>query len=156
MVFFGITYFIAGGVLALEMPKDEVAVKFGEVKTFSSPQRMHAVIVSETGFYPDSIMLFRGEHLKLFVTGTTLQPSCLMIPSKEIFLAAEKGIITEGEVSFDQPGVYEFFCPSKRNIKGKIVVIEKKLQADKIKREVASKNKVKQYWYPKDDPGLLE
>ena len=147
---------ISAGANALEMPKDELAPKFGALQSFTPPQRIHSVIVSETGFYPDSIMLFKGERLKLFVTGTTLQPSCLMIPSKEIFLAAEKGIITEGEVTFDQIGVYEFFCPSKRNIKGKIVVIEKKAQTDKIKREVASKNKVNQPWYPKDDPGLLE
>ncbi|OFZ77034.1 MAG: hypothetical protein A3K03_12820 [Bdellovibrionales bacterium RIFOXYD1_FULL_44_7] len=143
-------------LFALEMPNDEVAPKFGSIQTFFPPQRIHSVIVSETGYYPDSIMLFKGERLKLFVTGTTVQPSCLMIPSKEIFLAAEKGVITEGEVSFEQTGVYEFFCPAKRNIKGKIVVIEKKAQTDKIKREVASKNKVKQHWYPKDDTGLLE
>lgn len=110
-----------------------------------SPLREHSVVVSKEGYFPESISLFTGETLRLFVTSIDNEKGCLMLPSHELFLAANKGRLTSGEVKFEDPGTYQFFCPN-HGIKGQIVVLERKKESTP-KREPASLTNV---WMPKD------
>lgn len=79
---------------------------------FSIPRREMAIIVTNEGYYPKSLAVFRGERVKFYITNTSEKPSCFVIKEKGVFLSANKGSITEAEVYFDKPGTIEFYCPS--------------------------------------------
>ena len=106
------------------------------------PTREVSIIVTKEGYYPKSISVFEGEKIKFYVTSTVEDPNCLIVESHKVFLAANKGKVTEAEAVFDKPGVFAFYCPSSKN-DGKVVVI-KKVQP---KREIASD---KEQWMPKE------
>jgi heme/copper-type cytochrome/quinol oxidase subunit 2 len=119
-------------------------------KKYTNPIRQQSVIVSKDGYFPNVIHAFSGEKLKFFVTSTTTRPSCFTLPSKDIFLPANKGEITESVVYFDKPGVYEFNCPAG-GAKGKIVVREHPAERRaRIKREIASEKRIR-IWRPRDE-----
>ena len=109
--------------------------------------RVVSIIVSPEGYYPNSISLFEGDKVKFFVTSTTEAPDCFMVQDHPVFLAANKGKITEAESVFDKAGEYSFFCPSTKN-NGKIVVMKKRSAI----RDIASdKGKDPQMtWTPKE------
>lgn len=117
----------------------------------TTPMREIAIIFSDEGYYPRSISVFEGEKVRFFVTSTTEKPHCFIVESHKLFLSATKGKISEGEVHFDRPGKFSFYCPSSKN-DGRVVVLEKK---DKAQRNVASENKAPEKrdplkWVPKD------
>jgi len=120
---------------------------YEEGKTFSVPVREHAIIVTPEGFYPRQISLFTGEKLKLFVTSILDHPSCFMMKEKEIFLAAKKGEISEGEVIFKRPGVFSYYCPTGK-ISGTVTVLQRNTKKQRG-RGVASR---RQRWRPKEVP----
>lgn len=105
------------------------------------PIREISIIVTKEGYYPKSLSVFEGEKVKFFVTSTVEEPNCLIVESHKVFMAANKGKVTEGEATFDKPGEFAFYCPSSKN-DGKIVVIRKK----EVKREVASES----VWMPRE------
>lgn len=110
------------------------------------PTREVAVIVTKEGYYPKSLSVFEGERIKFFVTSTLEEPNCLIVESHKVFLAANKGKVTEAEALFDKAGEYAFYCPSSKS-DGKIVVLKKAVP----KREVASeKNQESMVWTPKE------
>lgn len=110
------------------------------------PSREISVIVTKEGYYPRSLSIFEGEKVKFYVTSTVESPSCLIVESHKVFLAANKGKISEGEAVFDKAGEYAFYCPSSKN-DGKIVVMKKTSPV----REVASeKIKDSMIWTPKE------
>lgn len=115
-----------------------------------TPMREIAIIFSDEGYYPKSISVFEGEKVRFFVTSTTEKPHCFIVESHKLFLSATKGKISEGEVHFDKPGKFSFYCPSAK-VDGRVVVLEKK---EKVRREVASEQApVKRdplKWVPKD------
>jgi hypothetical protein len=111
-----------------------------------TPVREVAVIVTKEGYYPKSISVFEGEKIKFYVTATVEEPNCLLVESHKVFLAANKGKLTEGEVVFDTAGDYAFYCPGSKN-DGKVVVLKK----PNPKREVASeKGSESMIWTPKE------
>ncbi len=110
-----------------------------------APLREVAVIVTKEGYYPKSISVFEGEKVKFYVTSTVEAPDCLIVESHKVFMAANKGKITEAEAFFDKAGEFAFYCPSSKN-DGKIVVLKKKLSK---KREIASEKK-DMIWTPKE------
>lgn len=116
---------------------------------FDHPLREISVIASETGYYPDSPIAFVGERVRLFVTSTTQEKRCLLLPDKKIFLSMEKGKIDEGEFIATEAGVYKFHCPTGK-LKGSLTVFAHPV--DK-RRELASEaeGRVK-IWFPKDKP----
>ncbi len=114
-----------------------------EKKATSHPTREVAVIVTKEGYYPKSLSVFEGEKVKFYVTSTVEEPHCLIVESHKVFLAANKGKVTETEVVFDTAGEFAFYCPSSKN-DGKIVVLKKR----EVKREVASE-KVN-VWMPRE------
>ena len=118
-----------------------------KAQKFTNPTREHSIIVTEEGFYPESISVFKGEKVRFFVTATTERKECFLIKGKEIFLSAEKGKVSEGIVMFNDPGTYQYYCPTN-NYKGTISVIVKK-DPNKPRRRVASETV--RIWMPKEE-----
>lgn len=114
-------------------------------ETKVQPTREISIIFSEEGYYPKSISVFEGEKVRFFVTSTTDKPNCFIVESHKVFLSATKGKISEGEVTFDRPGSFSFYCPSSKN-DGRVVVLETK----KPERAIASEKKDPLKWVPKD------
>lgn len=104
-----------------------------------------SVIVTKEGYYPSSISVFEGETVKFYVTATVEEPHCLIVEAHNVFVAANKGKVTEAEATFDKAGKFALYCPSSKN-DGKIVVLKKVVP----KREVASENKVPDAWTPRE------
>ncbi len=111
----------------------------------SSPTREVSIIVTKEGYYPKSLSVFEGEKVKFYVTSTIEEPHCLIVESHKIFMAANKGKVTEGEAVFDKPGEFAFYCPGSKN-DGKVVVLRKQMP----KREVASEGADPKTWVPKE------
>ncbi len=112
----------------------------------SLPNREISIIVTKEGYYPKSLSVFEGEKVKFYVTSTVEGPDCLIIESHKVFMAANKGKVSEAEAVFDKPGQFAFYCPSSKN-DGKIVVLRKAAP----KREVASERKTEgSQWTPKE------
>ena len=116
---------------------------------FDVPVREVSIIAAEEGFYPRRISVFKGEKLKIFLTGKDKNPSCLTIPAKDLFMAANVGEITEGTVYFKKPGVFKYHCPTGK-IEGRITVLDKPTKEEKVKRKIASKTKKSKYWMPRE------
>ncbi len=117
-----------------------------EVKEVSVPTREVAIIVTKEGYYPKKISVFEGEKIKFFVTSTVEEPHCMIVESHKVFMAANKGKITESEVVFDKAGEFAFYCPSSKN-DGKVVVMKKQVTG----RDVASEKKnAPSVWTPKE------
>lgn len=131
-----------------EFQKDRERALASADTVMPTPTREFSVIVTKEGYYPRRISLFAGEKLRLFVTNLTDEQNCLIVTGHNIFLAAQKGNITEGEALFDKPGVYPFYCPSSK-FNGQITVIEKKKKIA-IVRAIASEKSAPAVWMPKD------
>ncbi len=110
------------------------------------PTREVSIIVTKEGYYPKTLSIFEGERVKFYVTSTVEDPDCLIVESHKVFMAANKGKVSEAEAVFDKPGQFAFYCPSSKN-DGKIVVLRKAAP----KREVASERKTEgSQWTPKE------
>ncbi len=114
------------------------------------PSRENAIIVSDTGFYPNRIVVFRGEKVKFYVTNISDNTQCFNIPDKNVFTSAMKGKMTEGEAFFDKSGIYHFNCPNSQ-FSGRIIVMEKAEDKQETARRGLASDKVK-IWKPKDEP----
>lgn len=114
-------------------------------KKVVQPTREVAIIVTKEGYYPKSISVFEGEKVKFFVTSTVEEPNCMIVESHKVFMAANKGKVTEAEVVFEHPGEFAFYCPSSKN-DGKVVVLKKVMP----KRDIASDKGEAQVWMPKE------
>jgi plastocyanin len=104
-----------------------------------------SIIVTKEGYYPKSLSVFEGEKVKFYVTSTVEEPHCLIVESHKVFVAANKGKVTEAEAVFDKAGEFAFYCPSSKN-DGRIVVLKKQTP----KREVASESGEKMIWTPRE------
>jgi hypothetical protein len=91
-----------------------------EAKKVVQPTREVAIIVTKEGYYPKHLSVFEGEKVKFYVTSTVEEPNCLIVESHKVFMAANKGKVTEAEVVFEHSGDFAFYCPSSKN-DGKIV-----------------------------------
>ncbi|MFL5785088.1 MAG: cupredoxin domain-containing protein [Bacteriovoracaceae bacterium] len=109
------------------------------------PTREISIIVTKEGYYPKSLSVFEGEKVKFYVTSTLDEPHCMIVEGHKVFLAANKGKVTEAEATFDKPGEFAFYCPSSKN-DGKIVVMKKFVP----KREIASEKSHEGVWTPKE------
>lgn len=111
----------------------------------AKPRREVSIIVTKEGYYPKTVSVFEGEQIKFYVTSTLEEPQCMIVESHKVFLAANKGKVSEGEATFDKPGEFAFYCPSSK-IDGKIVVMKKA----QPKREIASDKNEPAPWTPKE------
>jgi len=125
---------------------------FDSAEYFNNPQREFSIILTDDGYFPNSIVAFEGEKIKFFLTSTIDKPECLIVKDHKIFLEARKGKITKGESVFKRAGKYEFYCPSSK-YKGLITILKKnEKEKESISilptREVASDRP--SYWTPRD------
>jgi plastocyanin len=112
-------------------------------KKAAVPTREISIIVTKEGYYPKSISVFEGEKIKFYVTSTVEEPNCMIVESHKVFMAANKGKVTEAETVFDKAGEFAFYCPSSKN-DGKVVVLKKQV----ANREVASEKP--SVWKPRE------
>ncbi len=106
--------------------------------------RKVSFIIDDYGIYPESISAFAGEVLEVYVTSTS-KKSCLMIEGYDLFIAAKKGIVSEGKVTLNDSGSFKVYCPSD-NYKAKVSVLPNKQQ-----RAIASSRVDRPtVWTPKD------
>lgn len=119
---------------------------YGEEAKKVTPVREVSVIVTKEGYYPKSLSVFEGEKIKFYLTSTIEEPSCLIVESHKVFMAGNKGKVTEGEAVFDKPGEFAFYCPSSKN-DGKIVVLKKVQPKRNIASESGNESMV---WTPKE------
>jgi hypothetical protein len=110
------------------------------------PRREISVIVTKEGYYPKSLSIFEGEKIKFYVTSTIEAPSCLIVESHKVFMAANKGKVSEAEAYFDKAGEYAFYCPSSKN-DGKIIVLKK---ASPVRTIATEKSQDSMLWTPKE------
>tara|TARA_B100001971_G_C18268008_1_gene596094 strand:- start:30763 stop:31200 length:438 start_codon:yes stop_codon:yes gene_type:complete len=119
-----------------------------KAKSFKKPLREYSIIATDHGYYPDSVFAYVGEKVKFFITATSEKSQCFLVKDHNIFLGAEKGKVSEGEVVFHSPGRFDFYCPAT-NFTGHVTVVERAGEKTKsAKREVASK-KIN-YWTPRN------
>lgn len=123
-------------------------------KKFDYPERSFSIIVTPEGYYPDHLFAFEGEKIRFFVTSTLAEPQCMLLQSHDLFMSAKLGKVTEGELVFDKPGEFSYYCPGFQG-RGKIVVLGKneakkeKLKTTPVNRSLASE--VVEEWVPKDN-----
>lgn len=117
-----------------------------KAKKFESPTREFSVIATDSGYFPDRLFAYVGERARFFVTSTGEKPQCFLIKDHQVFLAAEKGKMSEAQVTFKYPGRFEFYCPSTK-FKGHITVLESPDAKKSAGRKIASE---KTYWTPRD------
>lgn len=118
-----------------------------EKKLYKQPYREVSVIVTNEGYFPDKISVFEGEKVRFFVTSTIDTPSCFILGEQEMFMAANKGKITEKEHIFMKPGDFQFYCPTGK-ISGKLTVLSK--NHDKGRVIASEKVEIIQPWVPRD------
>lgn len=122
------------------------SIAYGEEAKNATPVREVSVIVTKEGYYPKSLSVFEGEKIKFYLTSTIEEPSCLIVESHKVFMAGNKGKVTEGEAVFDKPGEFAFYCPSSKN-DGKIVVLKKVNPKRGIASDTGSESMI---WTPKE------
>lgn len=120
-------------------------------KTFKTPLREVAIIVTDDGFYPDNISAFEGERLRFFITSTSKKSQCFILQKHEVFVSAEKGLVGEAQVLLENAGHFKFYCPSSK-FQGYLTVMERFENEKAQKRSVAREGgpSKRGYWLPRD------
>jgi plastocyanin domain-containing protein len=119
-------------------------------KKLDVPYREQAVIVTKEGFYPNRLVVFKGEKVRFFVTAVGETSACFNIPSKNVFTTASSGKIAEAETFFDKAGTYSFNCPNN-SFSGRVMVIEKAADKEESQRRGLASEVIK-VWQPKETP----
>lgn len=114
------------------------------------PYREEAIIIGKEGFYPNRIVVYKGEKVRFFITSVGVDSACFNIPAKDVFSSANKEKIAEKEVFFDKVGVFQFNCPNN-SFTGRVMVLEKASdRAESARRGLASD--IVKVWRPKETP----
>jgi plastocyanin domain-containing protein len=114
------------------------------------PYQEHSIIVSRDGFFPNRIVVFKGEKVRFFVTAVGVDSACFNIPDKNVFASANSHKIVEAEAFFDKVGIFQFNCPNN-TFKGRVMVLEKPSDKEETTRRGLASDVVK-VWKPKDTP----
>lgn len=121
---------------------------FALAKNYDVPHRDKSVIVTNEGYYPKAMSAFVGEKVRFFVTSTTKKKECFILRDTNVFLSAVKGQVSEAEYVFNEPGIYEYYCPTGQ-LRGSLTILEKPKQNDG--RELASDESVVKVWMPREE-----
>ena len=116
-------------------------------KIFKTPVREYSIIATKSGFYPNKLMGFVGDKIRFFITSTADKEQCFLLQKHNVFLAAQKGKVSEGEINLTIPGRFKFYCPANKHT-GYLTVFAKAEKEEEVKREVASEKP--NYWTPRD------
>lgn len=123
---------------------------YNKERTLDVPYREQAVIISKEGFYPNRLVVFKGEKVRFFVTAVGVDSACFNIPDKNVYSTARPEKIAEAETFFDKVGVYTFNCPNN-TFSGRVMVLEKPSDREETMRRGLASDTVK-VWRPKDTP----
>ena len=119
-------------------------------RSLDVPYRELAVIISKDGFFPNRLVVFKGEKVHFFITAVGYNSACFNIPDKKVFSSTPSSKIIETETFFDKVGVFQFNCPNN-SFNGRIIVLEKKSEKLETKRRGLASDTVK-IWEPKETP----
>jgi len=108
------------------------------------------VIVTKEGFYPNRLVVFKGEKVRFFVTSIGEAHACFNIPDKNVFSTAPIGKLAEAETFFDKAGTFVFNCPNSA-FNGRVLVVEKAKDKDETMRRGLASEVIK-VWQPKETP----
>lgn len=123
---------------------------YNKERSLDVPYREQAVIVTKEGFYPNRLVVFKGEKVRFFVTAVGVDSACFNIPDKNIYTTAATSKIVEAETFFDKVGVFQFNCPNN-SFSGRVMVLEKASDRDETMRRGLASDTFK-IWKPKDAP----
>ena len=134
-------------------------------KKYKRPLREVSIIVTDDGMYPNKILGYVGEQLRIFVTSTAKKDQCFLLENHEVFLGVSKGKLNEGTVNLENAGRFKYYCPSS-NHRGHLTVINKndlgtKPEEDRTPASVDSLQErepeppVPSYWIPRDSEESL-
>jgi plastocyanin len=123
---------------------------YAKKREFDLPLREQSIIVTDHGFYPETIAVFKGERVRFFVTSTSDNKSCFILKGKNLFLAAEKGKVSEGEVLFKEPQVVEYYCPTLKT-KGHITVLERPQDKQRRRAQRTMASEKVRIWMPREE-----
>ena len=123
---------------------------YNKDKSLDVPYREQAVIITKEGFYPNRLVVFKGEKVRFFVTAVGVDSACFNIPDKNIYTTATQSKIVESETFFDKVGVFQFNCPNN-TFTGRVMVLEKPSDREESMRRGLASDEVK-IWKPKDTP----
>ena len=108
------------------------------------------MIISKDGFFPNRLVVYKGERVRFFITTVGIETACFNIPDKQVFSSSTNEKITEKEVYFDKVGVFTFNCPGHL-FNGRIMVLEKNSDKAETERRGLASDVVK-VWRPKETP----
>lgn len=142
--------FIFLTALATAVTANALEETYNKERTLDVPYREQAVIISKEGFYPNRLVVFKGEKVRFFVTAVGVDSACFNIPDKNVYSTARPEKIAEAETFFDKVGVYTFNCPNN-TFSGRVMVLEKPSDREETMRRGLASDTVK-VWRPKDTP----
>ena len=116
-----------------------------------APLKKQGVIVAQGGYFPNHISLFVGERLRLFVTTTLEEESCLIMRDPPLFLALRRGRLISKEITFILPGAYPFYCPSEKSFNGKIAGTITVLERPQKSKRTLVGAPDKKIWVPREN-----
>ncbi|MBC7712018.1 MAG: hypothetical protein H7177_01675 [Rhizobacter sp.] len=146
-----LTYITLVAVIAVFYQKAyAVQETYFKEKNLEVPYREQAIIIGKEGFYPNRLVVYKGEKVHFFVTAVGVDSACFNIPDKNVFSSPSKDKIAETDVFFDKVGVFSFNCPNN-TFTGRVMVLEKGSDRDETNRRGLASDVVK-VWRPKDTP----
>ena len=123
---------------------------YNKERKLDVPYREQAIIITKEGFYPNRLIVYKGEKVRFFVTAVGVDSACFNIPDKNVFSTAVPAKVTEAETFFDKAGTYQFNCPNN-TFTGRVMVLEKASDREESARRGLASDVVK-VWKPKDTP----
>lgn len=133
----------------LFLPISSMAQEHLKAKSFKQPLRELSVIAGEDGFYPSSLVAFKGERVRFFVTSTTSANNCFLLQKHKVFLAAQKGKVSEAEVVLEEAGSFKFYCPAAK-FEGQLTVLEKENKKETVRQDRKIASEKPNYWTPRN------
>ncbi len=70
-----------------------------------------SVIANDLGFFPKTVFVSRDIPVRLFVTGASKQPLCIMMDSFNVKKQVRSQKVEEITFTPSSPGTYRFYCP---------------------------------------------
>ncbi len=95
-----------------------------EVLKNSLLNREISLIVSDNGPFPQKIIIFTDEKIRLFLTNIGKNKQCFYFPTKKIFIAVPFNDLTSIDLEMNQAGEFQYTCPGS-TLKGSILVLER-------------------------------
>ena len=70
-----------------------------------------AIIASDLGFFPKTVFVTRDIPVRLFITGASKKPLCMMLDQFNVRKQLKSQQVEEVSFTPTEPGQYRFYCP---------------------------------------------